>query len=174
MPKLNNFTVKLNIPYIGGIEGNWEPDEDEKRAAWEMYVELVTRISVVELKPNEGILREALTSLYSIFDTTRKILRSYGPSVAKPKGDGELSFGFIAIAILNGVLRPILAKWHPLLLDYESKRENSESPFEHEKKWDKNEELRAILNEARITLIDYADLLAEVAEIPSLIFQKRK
>ncbi len=85
MPKLKNVSVKLEIPYIGGIEGTWEPDKEEQRAAWEMYVELITRISTVELGPEEGLLREALTSLYSLFATTRTILREHGPSVAQPQ-----------------------------------------------------------------------------------------
>jgi hypothetical protein len=54
MPKLTSVKVALNIPYLGGVEGTWEPDETEQRAAWDMYVELVTRISVVELRPGEG------------------------------------------------------------------------------------------------------------------------
>ena len=41
-----------------------------------MYIELVTRIAVIELRPEEGLLREALSSLYSLFDTTRKIFTS--------------------------------------------------------------------------------------------------
>jgi len=65
--KLASVNVKLQLPYIGGIEGNWQPDERERDAAWEMYVELITRLAVVELRPGEGLLREALTSLYALF-----------------------------------------------------------------------------------------------------------
>ena len=73
-----------------------------------MYVELITRISVVELKPGEGLLREALTSLYSLFDTTRKILRQHGPSIAQPKDKSDVSFGYLAIAILTPyILQPL-------------------------------------------------------------------
>ena len=93
MPRLKSVKVALKLPYIGAIEGAWEPDESERQAAWEMYIELVTRVSVVELGPNEGLLREALASFYTIFDTTRAILKKHGPSVAKPKGKGKLSFG---------------------------------------------------------------------------------
>jgi hypothetical protein len=171
MAKLTSLRVNLSLPYIGGIEGTWEPDEAERKAAWEMYVELVTRISVAELKPNEGFLREALSSLYSLFDTTRKILRYYGPSVAKPKGEGKISLGYLSIAILNSVLRPELAKWHPLLLEYEGMREPSVSLLEHERNWEKNEELRKSLNKVREKLIEYADILAEVADVPSLIIK---
>ncbi len=172
MDKPSSFTVSLNFPFFGvGIEGTWEPDESERKAAWEMYIELVTRISVAELNPDEGLLREALSSLYSLFDTTRSILRTYGPTVAQAKGEGTLSFGYLAVAILNRVLRPILVKWHPLLLDYESTKTSSISATIHERQWEKNEELRQVLNDARQVLTEYAELLAEVAGVPSLVAQ---
>jgi hypothetical protein len=169
MPKLTSVKVKLQLPYVGGIEGTWEPNEAERKAAWEMYVELITRISVAELLPDEGLLREALSSLYTIFDTTRKILREYGPDVAQAKGDDEVSFGYLAVAILNTVLRPVLSKWHPLLLDYENTRDRAVAPAEHEQQWDKYDELRQVLNDVRQVLTEYAALLAEVAGVPSLI-----
>ena len=172
MVKLTSVKVSLKLPYVGGIEGTWEPDENERKAAWEMYVELVTRISVAELRPGEGLLREALTSLYTLFGITRAILRQYGPSIAQPKGKGSLSFGYIAVAVLNTVLRPVLAKWHPLLLDYENRRDISVSPLEHEKSWDKHDELRQILNDVRLSLTEYANILATVAKVPSLITQR--
>ena len=172
MPRLSSVEVKLKVPQFAEISGTWQPDDSERRAAWEMYVELVTRISVAELQPEEGLLREALSSLYSLFDTTRKILREYGPSVAQPKGEDDLSFGYLAVVILNNVLRPVLAKWHPLLLDYENTRESSVSPLEHEKRWEKHDELRQVLDEVRVVLTDYADLLARVAGVPSLIAER--
>lgn len=172
MANLVSVKVSLKLPYIGGVEGTWEPDESEQDASWEMYVELVTRISLVELKPDEGLLREALSSLYSLFDTTRDILRKYGPSIAQPKGADNLSFGYLAVTILNVVLRPVLAKWHPLLLDYESNKMSALSPQMHERQWDKTPELRQALNDVRGILIEFAEYLAQVASVPSLIIQE--
>ncbi len=168
MVKLTNFTVSLKIPGVGGIEGTWEPNDEERDAAWEMYVELITRVSVVELKKNEGLLREALSSIHSLFDTTRKILREYGPAIARQKNKEEFSFGHIAIIILNIAIRPFLAKWHPLLLDYENERKPEISILEHEKNWDKYDELRDKLEELRQILLLYTDLLSDVADVPSL------
>ena len=169
MPKLTSFKVGLKLPYIGGIEGTWEPDESERKAAWEMYVELVTRITVIELGPEEGLLREALSSMYSLFATTRTILREYGPIVAQPKGGDKLSFGYLAVAVLNTVLRPLLAKWHPLLKDYEELRPADTPSATHERAWPYQDALRAEIEYARSVLTDYANLLAEVSEVPPLI-----
>ena len=174
MPKFKNIKVSLKLPYIGGIEGTWEPDDSERQAAWELYVELVTRISVAELHPNEGLLREALSSLHTLFDTTRNVLRKYGPGIARPKGGNTVSFGHLAVTILNVVIRPVLAQWHPVLLDYESAKESTLSPSEHERQWEKSEELRRTLNEVRRVLIEYANILAQVADVPSLIVDRSR
>jgi hypothetical protein len=170
--KLKEITISSSNLLPIKLEGKWIVSEDEEKAAWEMYVELTTRISVVELKPDEGFLREALTSLYSLFGTTRQILREYGPSVAIPQDESEVAFGYLAVAILNIVLRPVLAKWHPLLYDYECSRKKGTSILEHESKWEKAAELRKVLNETRMTLIDYANLLAKAAGVPSLIVEQ--
>jgi hypothetical protein len=125
-------------------------------------------LAVVELRPDEGLLREALASLYALFDITRAILRRYGPEVAKPKGEGQLSFGSLSVAVLNGVLRPLLAKWHPLLIDYDARNFAGVSMLEHESAWPHAEELRKELERARQALSDYADVLAEVAGVEPL------
>jgi len=91
-----------------GIKGKWVADRDQQRAAWEMYVELITRISIQPFPPNEGLLWEALTSLYNLFGETRRILKTYGPGVARPMDGGSVSFGQLAVNVLNVVLRPCL------------------------------------------------------------------
>lgn len=168
MNKPKSVAVSINLPFgLGGLEGTWEPDESERKAAWEMYVELITRVAVVELGPEEGLLREALSSLYSLFATTRSILREHGPAVAQAKG-GDYSFGLLAVVILNNVLRPVLAVWHPRLLDYESTRPSTRSQTDHERAWELADELRAVLGDVRRTLDEYAALLADVAGVPPL------
>ena len=46
MPRLNKASVELTVPLLGKITGEWAPDDAERQAAWEMYVELATRITV--------------------------------------------------------------------------------------------------------------------------------
>ena len=160
---------KIEVNLGGLIKGEWGLGErDQRRAAWEMYVELVTRISVQPLREDEGLLRESLSSLYALFGETRRILRHYGPVTAKPDRKRMLSFGAIAVTVLNVWLRPFLAKWHPLLSDYEHRRPAGTSAYAHERAWDQVGAFRDALEDLRGKLTSYADLLAEACEIQSL------
>jgi len=151
------------------LSGEWRPDQAERDAAWELYVELVTRITVAPLAPNHGILREALSSLYQLFGVTREILRKYGPSVAKPPRKSEYRFGHLAIWMLNAVLRPVLAQWHPALQEWEATRPEGTAVVAHEAAWERSAELRAELERLRRVLLQYAEIFAEVCEAPALI-----
>src|SRR3954464_14153058 len=132
---MDNVQVGLNVGVLS-VSGTWKPNEDERRAAWELYVELATRISVVPLKPSEGLLREALSSLYSLFDITRDILRRYGPAVARPRPEGEHSLGELAVLVLNYQLRPPLSRWHPMLDLWQTQRPDGRSQAGHEDFWE--------------------------------------
>ena len=164
MPKLVNVKLDLKLPGIGGIAGTWEPDESEVRAAWELYVEMVTRTPLGGFSSRDGSLREALDSIYSLFDTTRGILRKYGPTVARPKSGRELSFGYLAVSMLNLVLRPLLTEWHPKLRSWE--RDNSHLD---ENEWKGRSDFLNALNEIRMQLRQYAGLFADVADVSELI-----
>lgn len=162
--------VSLQLPFIGGIEGTWVPENAERDAAWELYVELVTRVTVVELRPDQGTLREALTSYYQLFGITRDILRRYGPAVARGNGS-RITFGRIAVAMLNSVIRPVLAHWHPLLLAIEQSLPEGVDMITHEQSWVEADRLRSDLAKTRVLLIDIARLLGEVAGVESLLPQ---
>jgi hypothetical protein len=89
-------TVSVSLPFgIGSM--SWKVDTTQKKAAWSLYVELVTRIAVQPLEVDQGLVREAMNSLYSLFGTTREVLKAAGPDV----GASRDSVGGIAIAVLN-------------------------------------------------------------------------
>lgn len=152
-------SYKFSIPFVGEMQ--WEPDPTQRRAAWALYVELVTRTSTQPLDLDLGLIREALNSLNGIFATTRQILRESGPEV----GAGPNTVGGIAIAVLNKGLRPFLSKWHPLLQAYETQRPLNTSPKEWERQWDKEARLRGELEALRGDLEKYAHALAEMAGV---------
>lgn len=152
--------LTVGLPFnLGQLE--FEPDEVQQRAAWELYVELTTRVAVQSLGPDEGLMREAMSSLYSIFGVTREILRAAGPSVAQ----GPNSFGPVAIEVLNKGLRPFLAKWHPLLFTHEQKRRAEISAHDHERTWEEAAELRKELAKMQEQMMIYAAALGEIAGV---------
>jgi hypothetical protein len=152
--------VLVNLPFGIG-EMTIVPNDVEQRAAWSLYVELVSRIAVQSLKDDEGLLREALTSLYRLFDVTRAVLKEAGPAV----GNGQDSVGAIALRVLNEGLRPFLAKWHPLLKDHEDKRPADVSQRQHEMAWSQHAEMRSALRELQRDMGIYAAALGEIAGI---------
>src|SRR6476661_5376022 len=102
---------------VFSIKGTWEPNDAERRAAWELYVELITRVAVVPL--TGGLLREALDSFHAIFGIARDILKRAGPEVAEPKPSGEYNLGYLTVALLNFTVRPLLSRWPPELQAWE-------------------------------------------------------
>ena len=54
----------------------------------------MTRIAVQPLSVDQGLVREAMNSLYSLFGTTREVLKAAGPDV----GASRDSVGGIALA----------------------------------------------------------------------------
>jgi hypothetical protein len=156
--KVKASLLSVNLPFnLGRIE--LEPDEIQQKAAWELYVELTTRIAIQPIQSDEGLMREALGSLYNIFGVTRVILRQAGPSVAQ----GPNSLGPVAILVLNQGLRPFLTKWHPLLLDYEQKRPQNVSVCDHEQAWPKRIEFHHDLSIVNDQMKKYAIVLGEIS-----------
>lgn len=156
--KVRATKLTVGLPFnLGSLE--FQNDEAQQKAAWSLYVELSTRIAVQPLEEGEGILREALTSLYRVFDITRQILREAGPDIAK----GPQSFGAIAIDVLNKGLRPFLVKWHPLLKAWEEQKPSNKTTPDHERAWEYEKELRNELNKVREQMVIYVEALAKIA-----------
>jgi hypothetical protein len=163
MPKADPAKLKkvsVSLPFgLGSAE--WEADPTERRAAWELYIELVTRVAIEPLSEDEGVLREAMASLYSLFATTRGILKAAGPDI----GATVDYVGGVAIAVLNRGIRPFLTKWHPRLQAWEACRASNVSAQDHERAWPEKANCRRELEELRKGLEQYARALAAIAGV---------
>lgn len=177
--KLKEMDVSFETPSslfgIGLPKLSWKgklvPSDAEQRLAWGIYVELTTRIAIAGLRPEEGSLREALASYHTVFRFTRDRLHEVGPQVARLTGSGQqMPIAGLVLWMLNGVVRPLLAKWHPRLARHEEARPDGVGPFAHEAAWSDAEELRQDMDAARDRLEPFARLFETVCDIhPSLI-----
>ncbi|MFM7920420.1 MAG: phospholipase effector Tle1 domain-containing protein, partial [Planctomycetaceae bacterium] len=84
----------------------WSPHAADRAFAWDIYIELVTRITVQELKDHEGNSKTALESVYKLFPLSREGMKKYGVDCAN-------AATLISI-FLNTRIRWFTAKWHPL------------------------------------------------------------
>ncbi len=153
--------IHLSIPQFS--EMTFIVDDLHRRVAWSLFVETITRISTQPLKPEEGFVREALNSLYSLFQITRDLLKSMEPS--KDIDRNKMTVEMFAISMLNDELRPFLAKWHPILTDFETR-----NPDKLDSEWDLNTECRKELEKVRSQTINYAIGFGELAEVKNLEF----
>ena len=120
----------------------------DKDAAWDLYVEMLTRIVTQKLPSEQGDEKAALDSVYSLFPTTRNILCRHGRKTVE--------FTSIAVLILNQVVRPFTTKWH---------RENQMGAFDYE---EKRIEFRTDLCALLTKLRSYTRMLAELADVKDL------
>jgi hypothetical protein len=108
-------SAKLDIPIIGEIEV--EITDVHRAVGWNIFVEASTRIATQRLG-EEGFIREALTSLYGLYTIVRTELKRMSPS-PPPSKTGVYTVESYALRMLNDGLRPMLARWHPRLQQWE-------------------------------------------------------
>ena len=133
--------VKLNLRVA---EAEFSFQQTDRDAAWELYVEMLTRVVTQPLPAEVGDEQTALDSVYSLFPATREILRR--------RGRQAIQFSKVAIPVLNQVVRPFTAKWH---------KESLAGSFDKE---EKRAELESLQDEMR----RYNRMLANIAEVEDL------
>ncbi len=120
----------------------------DRDAAWELYVEMLTRTMTQPLSSGEGVEEAALDSVYSLFPTTRKILRHHGRST--------IQFTKVAVPVLNQLVRPFTTKWHRISVNGGLSDEATRKEF------------RSELAELQQDLRKYNRMLADIAGVEDL------
>lgn len=130
------------------LEMEWQPQDEDKSAAWELYVELLTRIATQPLDEVHGDEKTALESVFSLFGITRQVLKNNTRNCTE--------FTKIAVVVLNQVIRPFTEKWHRLSL------QGAFSDTEQQK------EFRKELALLQSVLKKYTKMLADMAGVEDL------
>ena len=141
----NMTSLKINVKFL---EMEFKPSEPDKEAAWEMYIELLTRIATQPLKESEGAEESALESVYSLFPTTRSIIKDHGRDC--------IEFTKLAVVVLNQKIRPFTAKWHKALTEKALGKLAVRKQF------------RAELQQLQSVLQIYTGMLAQMAGVEDL------
>ncbi len=137
--------LKVKTPIL---DLEWVPNDPDKNAAWELYIELLTRITTQRLPEEHGDEKTALDSVFSLFKTTREVLKRNGRECVQ--------FTRIAVIVLNQIVRPFTAKWHGMSL---------EGAFDDKEKC---KTFRLELIELQNDLLNYTKMLSDMAEVEDL------
>jgi len=137
--------LKIKAPFL---EAEWEAQEKDKDAAWELYVELLTRIATQPLPTEHGDEQAAIESVHSLFGLTRSTIKHHGRDC--------INFTKIAVVVLNQVIRPFTAKWHRLSVAGAFKDAQ------------KSKEFRQELETLQVDLRKYTKMLADMAGVEDL------
>jgi hypothetical protein len=132
----------------GFLEMEWVARDEDKNAAWELYVEMLTRVATQSLLPAQGRERAALESIYSLFPLTREII--------KRNGRYSINFTKIAVVVLNQKVRPFTSKWHSKL--------SQDMCITDDQVLDFRKDLLALQKDLR----SYTGLLAQMADVEDL------
>jgi hypothetical protein len=138
-------SLKIKTPFL---DMEFKPQEADKNAAWDLYIELLTRITTQPLAQNHGDEQTALNSIFALFKITRDTLKIHGRECEE--------FSKIAIVVLNQIIRPFTAKWHKLSLLGAFEDEKFCSDFRDE------------LKKLQIMLCIYTQMLADMAGVEDL------
>ena len=147
--------IKITVPQVSELK--FIVNTDARQVAWKLYIETVTRVSTQPLTDEQGLIREALTSMYGLFATTRDMLKASRPSAPVP---GRRTVEHLAVTMLNHELRPFLSKWHPRLRLFENA-----NPGGPESAWPDNMICRGELRQVQAHLIGYALGFARLAGV---------
>ena len=82
----------------------WAPSAADRALAWDLYIELQTRITTQALSDEDGNDESALSSVYNLFKLSRDFMHQHGVSCANTST--------LLVAFLNQKVRPFTAKWH--------------------------------------------------------------
>lgn len=82
----------------------WAPTAADRAFAWDMYIELQTRITIQDLDDDVGDDETALTSVYKLFPLSREFMHRHGVECANA--------ATLLTAFLNQKIRPFTAYWH--------------------------------------------------------------
>ncbi|MFB7931970.1 hypothetical protein ACFC4C_23020 [Streptomyces sp. NPDC056039] len=140
-----------------GNEMSFTARTDMRQAAQRMFFQAATRVATRPLEDGSGNLREALTSLKTLFDLYREPLEADTTPPPPAKGDSVYE---LALDILNFELAPFLAKWHPKLKEFEDRR-----PDQDESEWPENAVFREELRQLQTRLRPYVIGLGDIAGI---------
>ena len=145
---LSKYDLEKARLSVGFVNAEVSFGEADRNAAWDLYVEMLTRIVAHPLPRSAGDEQAALDSVCLLFPTVWGILRR--------RGREATGFRKISVLVLNQVVRPFTTKWREHSLSGAFDGESGREAFRRERE------------SLQVDLRNYNRMLAMIAEVDDL------
>lgn len=114
--KLKDTSPERIAAYMNYFSRTYKKDgtytQSDRNAAWELFIELDTRVVTRALDSESGIDKATLSSLHELFQLHRSIAKKHGPNCK--------NYYTMASHYFEDYIRPFTSKWHKILNDENS------------------------------------------------------
>jgi len=152
--EIDTFGQKLKLANSGS----------QRRVAWSIFVEIMTRIATQQMLDSEGDDGIAIKSLSDLFQSTRKSISEIKSTSVLPSSKGNFdTVETYSLAMLNKDIRPFLSKWHPV---WDTWRKSNPNTLCFD--WDLHLAFRIDLKSLQSKIQERAKGLGEIAGVPEI------
>lgn len=161
-----SFELDLKIVKLGA-----DFTDDDRQCAWELYVEMSTRVSVTGKHHDQDctdfngeLYVESLDSLFRFFQEARGIMRKF--PVGKIGGESQEHLGVMVNKAMTNVLRPFMEKWHVKFRHWWENQSNPRlDPIERQKQFPELKEFLADWTSVRWLMKAFQNELVKVYKL---------
>lgn len=173
LPGVGLTTVTLSLPFgLGSV--TYAISNQERIAAWQLYVQLKTRKAALPFDSRYDLIIEILDSLYDLVDITRDLISHLPP----PEANGA-ALSDLMLRVLNDGLRPFLTRWQANFRrwwDFAAQETSAlnDSPQAVQRRYPDFDGLTEDLVDMNRQLDEYAQDLLAIARSEPKLFRRRR
>jgi hypothetical protein len=161
-PRLDIVAISLDIGGIGNIE--LKPSVEDLQIAHRIWTELVTRKAAIPFDPEHDVIHEVHDSWYVLFARIRSLIADIPATQLRSRASTR-DLVRIAVAALNGCLRPHLTRWQARYRNWYAQQADllrTTSPQEVQRQFPDYASVVADMTIVNAKLVQYAAQLQKV------------
>lgn len=163
LPSWSVVEAEVQLGGIGTVK--IRPSYEDIQVAHKAWVELVTRKAALLFDKDHDVISEVYDSWYALFQEMRNLTKTIPAEKVRASKDTQELVRLLVDALNKG-LRPHLTQWQARFrhwYDDALKKDSEKSPQEIQREYPQYEELVGDLIKVNKQLVDYADVIRQIA-----------
>jgi len=164
LPSWSVVEAEVRLGGIGTVK--IRPSYEDIQVAHKAWVELVTRKAALPFEPDHDVISEVYDSWYALFQEMRSLTKTIPAEKVRGSKDTQELVRLLVDALNKG-LRPHLTQWQARFrhwYDEALKKNAGKSPQEVQREYPQYHELVDDLIKVNKQLVEYADVIKQIAQ----------